>query len=156
VTDSESSLGDSEIAFLQALIDSGIRFLFVGVGAAVAQGADTTTKDLDFWFERQDAAVMQAAAAAVGGFYATRTSPPSVGGGGLDRIDLVMSCSGLDSFADEYARAVPVDLGGIRVMAIGLDRIIESKAAANRPKDVQAMPALKAALAAVEDSRARK
>lgn len=150
----EVALSEAEAAFLSALTASGTRFLFVGMAAAVAQGGLHHTENFDFWFERQDPKIMHAAvhAADAGGFYSARTSPPMIGGEAFDRIDLVMSCSGLDSFEDEYARAVPLDLDGVTIMALPVDRIIVSKTAANRDKDRAVLPALRATLAAIEDA----
>jgi hypothetical protein len=41
----------AERTFLQALTASGVRFMRVGMGAAVLQGVDAVTEDLDLWFE---------------------------------------------------------------------------------------------------------
>ena len=70
------------------------------------------------------------------------------GGDGLDRIDLVMSASGLDGFDKEYEQAREYDIDGVRVRVLPLDRVIASKRAAGRPKDTAQLPLLEAALAA--------
>lgn len=73
-------LTSAEQVFLQALNDEGVPFLVVGLGAAVLQGADTATQDLDLWFGPSSGAGIRAAALRAGGFYAERTEPPMVGG----------------------------------------------------------------------------
>jgi hypothetical protein len=45
------ALADAERAFLRALGERGVRFLVMGMGAAVLQGATAVTQDLDLWFE---------------------------------------------------------------------------------------------------------
>ena len=53
------------------------------MSAAVLQGADTATQDLDLWFESPDTPELSRAAVLAGGFYAARMQPPMVGGTGL-------------------------------------------------------------------------
>ena len=68
----------------------------------------------------------------------------------LSRIDLVNHCHGLSDFGSEYDNAVDVDLEGIPLKLLPINRIIDSKKAANRPKDRAALPALRAALKALK------
>jgi hypothetical protein len=147
---SDIVLTPAERRLLEALHALGIRFLIVGLGAAVIEGAPVTTQDLDLWFGRIDGEQLQEAARRAGGFYTPGfgLQPPAVGGEGLDRIDLVLTASGLESFDHEYARAREYELDGVRVAVLPLDRVIASKLAANRPKDVAQLPMLRATLAA--------
>jgi len=71
-----------------------------------------------------------------------------IGGDGLDRIDLVLTAHGLDSFDEEYARAHDYQLDGMRIRVLPLERVIASKRAARRAKDLAQLPLLEAALAA--------
>src|SRR5207244_3952133 len=65
-----------------------------------------TTQDLDLWFGAVDAERLAEAARHAGGFYVSgiglqgRRSEEN----GLDRVDVVLSASGLDSFEEEYSR----------------------------------------------------
>jgi hypothetical protein len=77
--------------------------------------------------------------------------PPALGGKLGDRFDVVLTLSGLEKFAAEYTHSKRAEIDGVPVMILPLARIIESKRAANRPKDVAALPALLAALAVLED-----
>jgi hypothetical protein len=64
-----SVLAPAEQAFLQALNDSGVRFIVVGMSAALLQGARGATEDIDLWFaDLADPRIAQAAKQA-GGFY---------------------------------------------------------------------------------------
>ena len=74
--------------------------------------------------------------------------PPAVGGEGLDRVDVALTASGLDSFEREMQGAHEYELDGVRVMVLPLERVILSKRAAKRPKDAAQLPMLEAALAA--------
>jgi hypothetical protein len=141
-------LSDAEVTFLRELARSKSRFMVVGVGAAVLQGADAVTQDLDLWFESLGDPAIPTAARAAGGVFATRTSPPMILGEGLDRFDLVVHCDGLASFEVEYARALDLALGDFSIKLLPLERIIASKRAAGRPKDQAVLEALRAALVA--------
>lgn len=130
---SEFVLTPAERALLQGLDAIGVRYLIVGMGAALLEGAAGTTQDLEMWFE-------------------FNMQPPAIGGEGLDRVDIVLTASGLGSFQEEYARAKEYDLEGLRVRVLPLARVIASKRAANRPKDTAQLPFLEAALAAREET----
>ena len=152
---SEFVLTLAERALLQALDALGVRYLLVGMGAALIEGAHGTTQDLDLWFGRIDPTSVGEAARRAGGFYTSGLGlqPPAIGGEDLDRIDLVLSVDGLDSFEDEYSRAHEYDLDGLRLRVLPLERVIASKRAANRAKDVAQLPLLEAALAARREGR---
>ncbi|MFN7972792.1 MAG: hypothetical protein U0166_10660 [Acidobacteriota bacterium] len=144
---SEYALTPAERALLTALDRLGTRYLLVGMGAALVEGAQGTTQDLDLWLERVVEAELRDAARAAGGFYTSGlgVQPPSLGGEGLDRIDLVLSAHGLESFDREYARAKRYEIDGVTVSVLPLERVIASKRAANRPKDLAQIDAPEAA-----------
>ena len=146
----ELALTPAERALVEALDVLGVRYLLVGMGAALLEGASGTTQDLDFWFGTIDAAKLSAAARRAGGFYTSGygLQPPAIGGEGLDRVDLVLTASGLGSFEEEFAQAREYDVEGVRIRALPLERVIASKRASGRPKDMAQLPLLEAALAA--------
>jgi hypothetical protein len=146
-------LTDAELAFLRELSRAGCRFLIVGVGAAVLQGADAVTQDLDLWFQSLADPAIQQAARAAGGVFAWRTNPPMIAGDGLDRLDLVIKVDGLKEFDAEYAHAVDLSLGDLTLKVLPLARVIASKRAAGRPKDKAVLEALRAALAAQRSTK---
>jgi hypothetical protein len=78
--------------------------------------------------------------------------PPQIGGDEVgDRLDVVTHMTGLGGFPEECASAQLIDVDGLPLLVLGLERIIESKRAAGRTKDLAAIPALEEALAAVRD-----
>ena len=144
-------LTPAERALLEALNAMGVRFLIVGMGAALIEGAPGTTQDLDLWFGQIDGDKLREAARRAGGLYTSGfgMQPPAVGGEGLDRVDIVLSASGLEPFEQEFLRARAYDLDGVPVKVLPLDRVIVSKRAAHRLKDTAQLQMLEAALAAL-------
>jgi len=144
------ALTPAERALLSALYTRGIRFLIVGLGAAVIEGAPVATQDLDLWFERLDPDQLTLAAKDAGGFWvpAFGMQPPAFGGDGLSRIDVVLTAHGLGDFAAEYDASVEREIDGVRVRVLTLERVIASKRATGRPKDTASLPALEATLRA--------
>ena len=140
----------AERALFEAFADLKVRCLIVGMGAALIEGAPGTTQDLDLWFGRIDPEQLREAARRAGGFYTAGfgVQPPALGGEGLDRVDVVLTASGLDSFDREFANARDYELDGVRVKVLPLERVIVSKRAAKRPKDAAQLPILEATLAA--------
>jgi predicted nucleotidyltransferase len=150
----DSALEPAEREFLQALNELGVHYMIVGVTAASIQGARVATEDIDLWFEDLGDARIGEAARRVGGIWVAGhfgMQPPALGGKLGDRFDVVLTLSGLQKFAAEYAQSKSVEIDGVRVQVLSLARIIQSKRAANRPKDLAALPALEAALAVLEE-----
>jgi predicted nucleotidyltransferase len=149
-----SALNPGERALFEALSRHGVRFMLVGLSAAVLQGANTGTRDLDLWLEdtsdpRIADAVREAHGIWISGTFGMR--PPQIGGDSVgDRVDVVTHLHGLRSFADEYANAIEMDVDGLRLHVLPIERIIASKRAAARTKDIAALPALEEALAAIQ------
>jgi hypothetical protein len=143
-------LTPAERALLEALNTLGVPFLIVGMGAALLQGAPGTTQDLDLWFGRIDGERLSEAARRAGGIYTAGfgLQPPAFLGEGLDRLDLVLTASGLDAFDEELRRAQDFEIDGVSVKVLPLERVLASKRAAGREKDFAQIPMLEAALAA--------
>jgi predicted nucleotidyltransferase len=153
-----SALSDAERTLFQALNSRGVRYMLVGLSAAVLQGANTATRDIDIWFEdtsdlRIGEAVREANGIWVSGSFGMR--PPQIGGDALaDRLDVVTHMHGLGKFAEELPNTLEMQVDGIPLRVLRLDRIIASKRAAGRKKDVAVIPALEDALAVVERTTA--
>jgi hypothetical protein len=139
---------DKEEAFLAALLDEGVAFLVVGAAAAALQGAPAVTQDIDLWFGDLSDQRLARALRRVGASYIPpgMNNPPLFVGGGSDLFDIVIHMHGLQSFQQEASRAVRINVGNIEVPVLPLERIIESKRAANRPKDRALLPILEDAL----------
>jgi predicted nucleotidyltransferase len=127
--------------------------MVVGLSAAVLQGANTATRDIDLWFEdtsdlRIGTAIHEANGIWVSGSFGMR--PRQIGGDAVgDRLDVVTHLHGLGTFPSELANTVTLEVDGISLKVLRLDRIITSKRAAGRSKDLAVLPALEEALAAV-------
>lgn len=149
-------LTEAERRFLSELVARNVRFMIVGLTAASLQGANTTTLDIDLWFETAADPQIREAAAVAGGIWISGFGmmPASLSGPLGDRLDVVLHMSGLGSFHEEHARSRLVSVEGVPLRVLPLDRILASKRAANRPKDLAAIPALEEALAATEDEDA--
>ena len=90
------------------------------------QGANTGTRDIDLWFENlTDPRIRDA-----------------------DRLDIVTHMHGLGRFTEELVNTVEVTVDGVPLRVLKLERIIASKRATGRPKDLAAIPALEEALIA--------
>src|SRR5688572_22421585 len=131
------------------------------MSAALLQGARGATEDIDLWFEQLDDPRIAEAARKAQGIWVTRTQPPLLGGAAGDRWDVVTTMSGLPDFAREYAGSRQLALDGVTIRVLPLERIIESKRVADRPKDRAVLHALEAALKviqalAVEDGEENK
>jgi len=147
-----SALTPHERAVLSALNRHGVRFMLVGLSAAVLQGANTATRDIDLWLEdstdpKIGEAVREAGGIWVSGSFGAR--PPQIGGDDIgDRLDVVVHMHGLKTFAEEYANTVEMEIDGVMLRVLSLERILESKRSARRVKDLASIPALEEALAA--------
>jgi hypothetical protein len=147
------ALTAAERRLFDALNQRGVPFIIVGMGAAVLEGAPIATQDLDVWFARLDDERLHLAAADAGGFWISGfgMQPPSFGGDGLSRIDVVLTAHGLEPFSVEYAGALEREIEGITVRILPLRRVIASKRATRRPKDMAQLPAHEATLAARDE-----
>lgn len=139
---------EAELSFLRELSRNGSKFMIVGMSAAILQGADGGTKDIDLWFRTTSDGRLSDAASSVGGIFIWRANPPCLGGEELARVDLVNRMSGLDDFDSEYEGAVDCQIDDFVVKLLPLDRVIVSKRASARPKDKAALPSLRATLKA--------
>lgn len=144
------ALGPAERRLLAALNARGARFIVIGLGAAVLQGAPVSTQDLDLWLEHPGDDAVRHAASDAGGFWISPfgMQPPAFGGEGLERIDVVLTAHGLEDFATEYELALVAEIDSIPLKVLSLDRVIASKTSTKRPKDLAALPVLEATLRA--------
>jgi len=153
--DDFSVFTDAERTLFTALNRHGVRFMLVGLSAAVLQGADTATRDIAIWFEdlsdvRIDQSVREANGIWISGSFGMR--PPQIGGDAVgDRLDVVTHMHGLGTFAEELPNTMEVTVDGVPLRVLGLRRIIASKRAAGRKKDLAVLPALEDALAGAEE-----
>ncbi len=141
---------ESERRLLCALLRHKVRFMIVGLSAATLQGAPVVTQDIDLWFENLGEVKMLRALREVGAGYAppSAINPPMLAGAGSELFDIVLRMDGLGEFAEEIKNCVELSLGRHKLKVLSLERILASKLAANRPKDMLTIPVLRDALAA--------
>ena len=148
-------LTPGERRFLLELHQRGIRYLLIGASAANAQGARIATVDMDLWFEDSTDPRIAEAAKAAGGVWVSGAfgmRPPQIGGlADADRFDVVTHADGLDSFEREFSRAKSIEIDEIALKVLPLERIIVSKRAAGRSRDLAQIPALEEALAVLKE-----
>ncbi len=147
-------LSPGERRFLSELHQRGVRYLLIGASAANAQGARIATVDMDLWFEDATDPRIAEATSAAGGVWVSGTfgmRPPQIGGlAKADRFDVVTHAHGLDAFEQEFDRAKSIEIDGVMLKILPLKRIIVSKRAAGRPRDLAQIPALEEALAVLK------
>lgn len=143
---------DAELTFLKELGFRKVRFMVVGMAAAVMQGSDRSTDDIDLWFSSLADPGIDEAARAAGGVFAWRANPPMITGKNLENIDILRKCDGLRTFDREYARALELEIFGVAVKVLPLERVIVSKEAYGRLKDKAAIPSLQATLVAIRET----
>ncbi len=150
------ALTPAERKLLEELLQRGVRFMLVGMSAALLQGARGSTEDVDLWFEDVTDPRIADAVKAAGGIWVSGSfgmAPPRIGGDALgDRFDVVIHMDGLGKFADEVAHAIFCEVDGLSLPVLDLRRILASKKAANRAKDRLAVHLIEDTLAAQADS----
>ena len=128
---------------------SGVRYLFLGKGAAILLGFPDTTQDADVFLEKSigNCRAVSSALESLGFELSAEEQAEILRGkdfiqirkGPFD-VDLVFAPDGIESFAEAELRSAIVE--GMRVCHI--DDIIRSKEAANRVKDRETLPRLRA------------
>ncbi len=141
---------ENEIRLLGSLLKHQVRFMVVGLSAATLQGAPVVTQDVDLWFEHLGEQKMSDALREVGAAYVPPSvnNPPMLAGAGAELFDIVIRMDGLGSFGEEIKHCVEIALGRHKLKVLGLNRVLASKIAANRPKDRLTIPILRDALVA--------
>ena len=156
-------------SILDGLADAGVDFIVVGGAAAVLLGAPVMTLDVDILHQRKPENVARLlqwllAHKAYHRFdLADGHLPPTVEQlSGAGHINLQTDLGKLDvlcelAVGEGYDEVLPDTLwmqhGGRRVRVINLERLIQVKAAAGRPKDRLALPVL---IATLEEQRKLK
>jgi len=109
--------------------------------AAIRQGAPIMTVDYDFWVrlpKRQYVRLLGVVRQLGGTIRAATVYELSDG----TQVDVVFEPDGLRSFEAEWKRSRIGKIGGVRVRILPLSRVIASKRAADREKDIVVLPVL--------------
>ena len=141
-------LSADELRFLRLLHEKGVDYLVVGLAAAALQGAPLVTQDVDLWFRSLADPRLGEALREVGAAYVPPTGlhPPTLAGSAVQLFDIVVSMHGLREFQDEAAESLTIDVAGVPVRVLPLERIVASKRALGRDKDRLVLPVLEEAL----------
>jgi hypothetical protein len=144
---------DREQEFLRILLDEGVEFMIVGLAAAALQGVPAVTQGIDLWFADRDDPALRRALRKAGVTYVppTEQNPPLLVGARANLFDIVVHMHGLGSFADEVSGARIIAVGGTELRVLPLERVIASKEATGRPKDLAILPVLRDALRVIEE-----
>jgi len=132
-------------AFLAALREAQIDCILIGAMAAIRQGAPLMTVDYDFWVrlpERQYVKILAIVQKQRGTILA-RTFYELTDG---TQVNVIFQPDGLLGFEAEFKRCSIAELEGQEVRVLPLRRVIASKSAAGREKDIAALPILKRTL----------
>lgn len=147
---------------LQMLSQAEVNFVLIGAYAAVAQGSQLRTEDLDICHERTPANYKRLMKV-LGSLHARPIGIPDSLKVPFDesslaqgtnftlitdegRLDLMGELSGVGGYRELLPNSRMVEYLGIACRVAGLEQIIRSKEAANRPKDQLALPELRALL----------
>jgi hypothetical protein len=132
-------------AFLSALRQEGIDCILIGAMAAIRQGAPLMTVDYDFWVrlpERQYVRLLSIVQCQ-GGTIRARTLYELSDG---TQVNAIFQPDGLRSFQTEWKHCSVGRLEGVPLRILPLPRVIASKRAAGRDKDVAVLPILERTL----------
>jgi predicted nucleotidyltransferase len=145
---------------LRALSHGGVEFIVVGGLAGTIHGSARLTFDVDVVYSRKRENIERLVAALSPFSPYLRGAPPglpfrwdpetvrrglnftlttSLGG-----LDLVGEIAGGGAYDALVVDSIPVTAFGIEMRCLGLDRLIEVKRAAGRPKDLEAIAELEA------------
>jgi hypothetical protein len=118
-----------------ALEQEKIKFLLIGMSAAIVQGVPGSTLDVDLWLnlpERQYMRPMKIALAQ--GAEMLRNMVLQLSDDTL--VNFVYAVTGLGSFTNEYRKSVKLPFHGLTIAALSLKSVRKSKLAIRRPKDL--------------------
>ncbi len=125
------------------------------MSAAVLQGCPATTLDTDLWIDLPPRQYMRVLRLCQKLGAATRANTVvELTDGSI--INFLYRVDGLLTFAHEFRRACRLNWLGTIVAVLPLSRILASKKAVGRPKDLAHLPLLEQTIQAKKRSRARR
>lgn len=154
-------------ALLEALVDAGVEFVLVGGLAAIAHGSARLTQDIDIVYARHEGNLEKLADALAPHEPYLRGAPPGLPfkwdvatllhglnftlETSLGDIDILGEITGGGRYEDVLAHSLELNLFQRRVPCLDLEKLIETKRAAGRPKDFEAIAELEALRETLED-----
>src|SRR5262245_35818469 len=122
---------DPVARLLEALEAENIRFMLIGMSAAIVQGVMETTLDVDIWVDVPPRQYMrlQNVARKLGATMAAQTVAYLSDG---TPVNYVFAVTGLGSFASEFRHCRRLEFHGKRIPVLRVQRILKSKRAVLR------------------------
>lgn len=147
-------------SLLKVLYEGGVEFILVGGAAATVHGSSRLTEDLDIVYSRTTNNITRLASALSPHSPYLRGAPPGLPfrwdaetirrglnftlSTSLGDLDLFGEIAGGGTYQVLLPDCIDITVFGIRCRCLGLDRLIEVKRAAGRPKDLEAIAELEA------------
>ena len=123
--------------------------------AAILQGAPGVTLDIDLWMDLPQRRYLKPISLALRlGAKMVRQTVVALADDRL--VNFCYSIEGVASFETEYRRAVKFIFEGVEVRVLPLQRVIRSKEAAGRDKDLAVLPMLRDIAASRKRLRIRR
>jgi hypothetical protein len=142
-------------SLLSAIAAEKIKFLVIGMTGAIMQGAPGVTLDTDLWIDLPSRQYMRMINLALRqGATMVRQTVVALSDGKL--VNFCYEIHGVASFRTEYQGAKLMKWEGTVVRVLPLDRIIRSKTAAGREKDLAVLPMLRHIAASRKHLRIRR
>ncbi len=154
-------------AFLEALVDADVEFILVGGLAAIAHGSARLTQDIDIVYARHEGNLEKLADSLAPHEPYLRGAPPGLPfkwdvatllhglnftlETSLGDIDILGEITGGGRYEDLLAHSLELNLFQRPVLCLDLEKLIETKRAAGRPKDFEAIAELEALRETLED-----
>jgi hypothetical protein len=126
---------DPVARLLEALEAEDIRFILIGMSAAIVQGVMEATLDVDLWVDLPSRQYMRAqnAARRIGATMAANTVAYLEDG---TPVNFVFEVNGLGPFTQEMKHTRLFEFRGRRIPVLKLERILKSKETIRRDKDL--------------------
>ncbi len=155
-------MGPNFSGILPVLVQSGVRFIVIGAGAGIAYGLARATYDVDVVYARDAENIGNLVAALQMHRPYLRGAPPglpfrwdqrTIQAGlnftlttDLGDLDLLGEVTGGGSYQDLLPFSQEMDAFGVRCRFVTLEKLIQLKRAAGRPKDLEVIAELEALL----------
>ena len=149
-------------ALLSLLVKHDVSFIVVGGMAAAAHGSARLTNDLDLVYRRDSRNIDRLATALAPYSPYLRGAPPGLPfrwdeatiqrglnftlTASMGAVDLLGEITGGGDYDDLVSETIRLQLFGVECLCLGLERLIQVKRAAGRPKDFEAVAELEAIL----------
>ncbi len=149
-------------ALLRCLAGGGVEHILVGGAAATAHGSARLTQDLDIVYRRSEDNIHRLVSALAPYKPYLRGAPPGLPFAwdvrtiqrglnftlttDLGALDMFGEITGGGRYEDLLPDSIPISVFGTTCHCLGLERLIQVKRAAGRPRDLEAVAELEAIL----------